>query len=390
VEVDFADGPPGAPWVHLFHGLEGSSASHYARALMRRVLDTGWNGSVLNFRGCGGEPNRLPRAYHSGDSEEVDWVLRRLKERLGNAPFFAAGISLGGNALLKWLGERGEEAAKLVSGAAAVSAPMDLMAGGDALGARLARLYGRHFLVTLKRHAADKERRFPGLFDGGAVRRAQTLRDFDNAFTAPVHGFRDTDDYWTRSSSKPLLSRIRVPTLLINAGTILSCRNRPCRRNAMSPRGHARIPPSRRPCRVRERNVSRKSRLAPPPPHALLRATRMTSSATPGIPPEIFKAYDIRGIVDRTLTESGVETIGRGLGTLAHRKGVKKFVIGRDGRLSGPRLAQALARGLNAAGIDVVDIGVVATPMVYFGTYHFETGSGVMVTGSHNPPTTTA
>jgi len=112
----------------------------------------------------------------------------------------------------------------------------------------------------------------------------------------------------------------------------------------------------------------------------------MTSSATPGIPPEIFKAYDIRGIVDRTLTESGVETIGRGLGTLAHRKGVKKFVIGRDGRLSGPRLAQALARGLNAAGIDVVDIGVVATPMVYFGTYHFETGSGVMVTGSHNPP----
>jgi len=106
----------------------------------------------------------------------------------------------------------------------------------------------------------------------------------------------------------------------------------------------------------------------------------------PGIPPEIFKAYDIRGIVDRTLTEAGVETIGRGLGTLASRKGVKKFVIGRDGRLSGPRLAQALARGLNAAGIDVIDIGVVATPMVYFATYHFETGSGVMVTGSHNPP----
>jgi phosphomannomutase/phosphoglucomutase len=108
--------------------------------------------------------------------------------------------------------------------------------------------------------------------------------------------------------------------------------------------------------------------------------------AIPAIPPEIFKAYDIRGIVDRTLTEAGVETIGRGLGALAQRKGVKKFVIGRDGRLSGPRLAQALARGLNAAGIDVVDIGVVATPMVYFGTYHFDTGSGVMVTGSHNPP----
>ena len=217
VEVDFADGPAGAPWVHLFHGLEGSSASHYARVLMHCVLEAGWNGSVLNFRGCGGEPNRLPRAYHSGDSDEVDWVLRRLKERLGTAPFFAAGISLGGNALLKWLGERGAGAAKLVERAAAVSAPMDLMAGGDALGRGLARLYGRHFLVTLKRHAGEKERRFPGLFDAGAVRRAQTLRDFDNAFTAPVHGFRDTDDYWTRSSSKPWLAAIEVPTLVINA-----------------------------------------------------------------------------------------------------------------------------------------------------------------------------
>ena len=104
------------------------------------------------------------------------------------------------------------------------------------------------------------------------------------------------------------------------------------------------------------------------------------------IAPEIFKAYDIRGIVDKTLTEAAAESIGRGLGTLGARKGVKKFVVGRDGRLSGPKLVAALTRGLNAAGMDVVDIGVVATPMVYFGTYHFDTGSGVMVTGSHNPP----
>jgi phosphomannomutase/phosphoglucomutase len=104
------------------------------------------------------------------------------------------------------------------------------------------------------------------------------------------------------------------------------------------------------------------------------------------IAPEIFKAYDIRGIVDRTLTESGVESIGRGLAELGRRKGVKKFVIGRDGRLSGPKLAAALTRGLTAGGMDVIDIGVVATPMVYFGTHHFDTGSGVMVTGSHNPP----
>ena len=104
------------------------------------------------------------------------------------------------------------------------------------------------------------------------------------------------------------------------------------------------------------------------------------------IAPEIFKAYDVRGIVDKTLTEAAAEAIGRGLGTMAKPKGVKKFVVGRDGRLSGPRLSQALARGLMSAGMDVIDIGIVATPMVYFATFLFETGSGVMVTGSHNPP----
>src|SRR3989442_8327774 len=104
------------------------------------------------------------------------------------------------------------------------------------------------------------------------------------------------------------------------------------------------------------------------------------------IAPEIFKAYDVRGIVDKTLTEEAAELIGRGLGTMGRRKGVQRFVVGRDGRLSGPKLARAVARGLNAAGIDVTDIGVVATPMVYFATHHFATGSGVMVTGSHNPP----
>ncbi len=217
VDVDFVDGIPGAPSVHLFHGLEGSSRSHYARMLMHIVHARGWNGSVLNFRGCSGEPNRLPRAYHSGDSEEVDWVLRRLKDRLGHFALFAVGVSLGGNALLKWLGERGYGAGELVERAAAISAPMDLRAGGDALGHGLAILYARHFLVTLKRHTAHKGERFPGLFDAERVRRARTLRDFDNVFTAPVHGFRDTDDYWTRASSKPWLGAIRVPTLVVNA-----------------------------------------------------------------------------------------------------------------------------------------------------------------------------
>ena len=217
VDVDFVDGPAGTPWVHLFHGLEGSSNSPYARMLMAHVGRRGWRGSVFHFRGCSGEPNRLPRAYHSGDSDEVDWALRRVKALAGDATLYAAGVSLGGNAFAKWLGERGEAARAVVASAAAISAPLDLMAAGDALGRGFARVYARHFLATLKRGALEKLERYPGLFDRDTVRRAGSLRAFDNVVTAPLHGFRDTDDYWTRASAKPHLAGIRVPTLLLNA-----------------------------------------------------------------------------------------------------------------------------------------------------------------------------
>jgi len=217
VDVDFIDGPEDAPWVQLFHGLEGSSASPYARTLMEEVRRRGWRGSILNFRGCSGEPNRLPRAYHSGDSEEVDWVLRRLKPRAGESPLYAVGVSLGGNALAKWLGERGEAAHGVVERAATVCAPVDLTAAGEALGRGLGRAYARHFLASLRPNALARLERHPGLYEAAAVRRSRTLRDFDNVVTAPLHGFRDTDDYWTRASAKPWLPAIRVPTLILNA-----------------------------------------------------------------------------------------------------------------------------------------------------------------------------
>jgi hypothetical protein len=217
VDVDFVDGPAGSPWVHLYHGLEGSSNSPYARKLMGHVRARGWRGSVFHFRGCSGEPNRLARAYHSGDSDEIDWSLKRVKALAGAAPLYAAGVSLGGNAFAKWLGERGEAAQAVVASAAAISAPLDLMAAGDALGRGFARVYAWHFLHTLKRGAVEKLVRYPGLFDAEALRRARTLRAFDNVVTAPLHGFRDTDDYWTRASAKPHLRGIRVPTLLLNA-----------------------------------------------------------------------------------------------------------------------------------------------------------------------------
>lgn len=216
IDLDWVDAPPTAPLVVVFHGLEGSSRSHYALALMRALRARGWRGVVPHFRGCSGEPNRLPRAYHSGDCAEVDWILRRLRQGAAG-PVFAVGVSLGGNALLKWLGEQGTAAGKVAAAAASVSAPLDLTISGDALACGLNRLYTRHFLSTLKPRSLAKLARHPGLFDAAAVERAATLREFDDIVTAPLHGFRDTDDYWRRASSKPLLGRIRIPTLVLNA-----------------------------------------------------------------------------------------------------------------------------------------------------------------------------
>ena len=208
---------PPAPLVVLFHGLEGSSDSHYARALMRALAGQGWAGAVPHFRGCSGEPNRLPRAYHSGDSAEIDWILRRLRLRFPQRAIFAAGVSLGGNALLKWLGEQEGAVRDVVQAAAAISAPLDLTAAGRALQRGFNLVYARRFLLTLKAASAAKLQRFPDLFDRRRMLAARTLHDFDDAVTAPLHGFRDAADYWRRASSKPWLPGVRLPTLVINA-----------------------------------------------------------------------------------------------------------------------------------------------------------------------------
>jgi predicted alpha/beta-fold hydrolase len=216
IDLDWVDGPADGPLVVLFHGLEGSSRSHYARTLMHAVKHRGWRGIVVHFRGCSGELNRLGRAYHSGDSAEIGWILERLRGEHAGL-LFAVGVSLGGNALLKWLGEQGAAAASIVRAAAAVSAPVDLMAAGNALDRGFNLLYVRYFLATMKPKSRAKVLRFPGLFDRARMERAVTLREFDDVVTAPLHGFRDTDDYWTLASSKPLLSAVAVPALLLNA-----------------------------------------------------------------------------------------------------------------------------------------------------------------------------
>lgn len=214
VDVDFAGEETAPRTAVLFHGLEGSSDSHYARSLAAAFSSAGWRLAIVHFRGCSGEPNRTRRAYHSGDSDEVDWVLRRFDPRR----LFTIGVSLGGNAMLKWLGERGASAFAMVRRAAAISAPLDIMAAGNALDRGLNRaLYTRHFLSTLTPKALRKLDAFPDLYDADAVRAARSFREFDNLVTAPLHGFRDTDDYWTRASSSPWLKSIRVPTLILNA-----------------------------------------------------------------------------------------------------------------------------------------------------------------------------
>lgn len=207
----------GQPVVAMFHGLEGNSQSHYAQALMQALQDIGRVGVIVHFRGCSGELNRLPRAYHAGDSEEIDWVLRRLKANYPDRPLCAVGVSLGGNALLKWLGEREAAACEVLQAAAAVSCPFDMSACGHHLASGFNRLYTQYFLRSLKDFAGKKLQAHPGLFNEREMRSARTLFEFDDIVTAPLHGFAGAADYWRHTSSKPWLGGIRVPTLLINA-----------------------------------------------------------------------------------------------------------------------------------------------------------------------------
>lgn len=217
IDVDWLQDASGPVLLVLFHGLEGSSDGHYAQAFAEFAREQGLRYAVPHFRGCSGELNRAPRAYHSGDHQEIDWILRRLRDA-HRGPIVAVGISLGGNALLRWAGEQGEAAAQVVSAVAAVSAPLDLAAGGRAIGRGFNRqVYTRMFLRTMKPKAYAKLAQHPGLFDRRAMQRARDLYDFDNIFTAPLHGFKDTEDYWVRASAKPHLHRIRIPALALNA-----------------------------------------------------------------------------------------------------------------------------------------------------------------------------
>ncbi len=217
VDIDFMDGPIASPQLLAIHGLEGSSQRKYIRGLLALAAERGWRGVALNFRGCSGAPNRTARLYHSGDSAELDWVIAELVKRDPGAPILPVGVSLGGNVLLKWLGEEGEQVPEEVRAAVAISAPFDLAAAAYKMSRGSGRIYTGFFLRTLKPKARQKAREYPDRLDAKAIRKARNWRQYDDAVTAPLHGFRDAEDYWARSSSKSCLEQIRRPVLLINA-----------------------------------------------------------------------------------------------------------------------------------------------------------------------------
>lgn len=209
------------PLLVLFHGLEGSSQSHYAQAFADWAAMHDVHFALPHFRGCSGEMNHAPRAYHSGDHQEIDWLLSRLRlqhQSNGGQVLVAAGVSLGGNALMRWAAEHGYSAAQHADAVASVCSPLDLVQSGQAIGEGFNRwVYTRMFLHTMKPKALAKLAQHPGLFDRSALLAARDLYAFDNVFTAPLHGFKNTDDYWQRASAKPLMRDIRIPALALNA-----------------------------------------------------------------------------------------------------------------------------------------------------------------------------
>ena len=211
------DAPVGAPRLLILHGLEGTARSHYAGGLLKEAQRRGWAADLLIFRSCGDEPNRALRFYHSGETSDLDAVVRRLIAEDPSRPLLLVGVSLGGNVLLKWLGEQGERVPEQLRGAAAVSVPFDLARGSRFLDRGFSRFYQAHFLRSLRRKAIGKSALYPRSIRPEVVRRARTLYQFDDLVTAPVHGFRDADDYYTRSSSLHFLAHVRTQTLLLSA-----------------------------------------------------------------------------------------------------------------------------------------------------------------------------
>jgi len=214
VDLDWTLNESG-PIIILLHGLEGGSCSHYARGMLTALPRHGLRAVLMHFRGCSGEPNRLARAYHSGETGDIDFLVRTLKGREPRTTLAVVGYSLGGNALLKWLGEQGARAP--IQCAVAVSVPFLLHESAQRLNRGLSRIYQRKLLNDLKTSVRRKAIRLPLPVDVHKLDGLTSFQAFDDRITAPLHGFRDAMHYYKSSSSRQFLNRVRIPTLVVHA-----------------------------------------------------------------------------------------------------------------------------------------------------------------------------
>ncbi|HIO10666.1 MAG TPA: alpha/beta fold hydrolase [Deltaproteobacteria bacterium] len=203
------------PIVIIVHGLEGDSSSNNVKAMFDVVRKNGWNGVLLLNRNCGGFSNRLQRTYHAGETGDLDFVVNLVKKRFPDVPLMLYGYSLGGNTMLKWLGEKGDHAG--ISAAAAVSIPFDLASSTAILDKGFSKIYQKHFVDLMREAAKRKFRDLAPLFNPGDLNKIKTLREFDEKVTAPLHGFVNADQYYSESSCKQFLKNICVPTLIMNS-----------------------------------------------------------------------------------------------------------------------------------------------------------------------------
>ena len=214
IDIDWTQQADGMR-VLVLHGLEGSLASHYTGGLLCALEQAGYSAGLMYFRGCSGEPNRLPRSYHSGDTGDLEEVMQRLTQRHPDTKTAVVGFSLGGNVLLKWLGEKGDHAG--VTTAIAISVPLDLHLAALKLSSGLSRIYQRHLLKKLRRSVTEKAALHTPPFPLDSLHELNSFHKFDNEITAPLHGFRDVHEYYAKSSSKQFLKNIEIPTLLLQA-----------------------------------------------------------------------------------------------------------------------------------------------------------------------------
>lgn len=216
IDLDWLDkNNTGVPLVIILHGFEGSIDSPYARGMMQKINEQGWRCVFMHFRGCSGEPNRLPRGYHSGETADVSCMIKMFRQREPDVPIAAIGYSLGGNVLLKWLGETGCK--NPLKAAIAISVPFELQKAADRIQQGFSRLYQWYFLKCIRERLLNKFQSVPPHLDPDLLLRAATVREFDNKYTAPLHGFSNADEYYTAASSRQYLRSIQIPTLVLHA-----------------------------------------------------------------------------------------------------------------------------------------------------------------------------